>query len=100
MLAVYRHVQSGYESLTFKVLTLQLSISEIGRIVRDSSRYSDFARRLRTLRGSTCVAIFPDRGERYLDTIYSRQWVEEKFGEIPNLWPESIENFEQVAQAV
>ncbi len=25
--------------------------------------------------GSTCVAILPDRGERYLDTVYSRDWV-------------------------
>jgi len=25
--------------------------------------------------GSTCVLIFPDRGERYLDTIYSDEWV-------------------------
>src|SRR5205085_1793655 len=27
--------------------------------------------------GATCVAIFPDRGERYLDTIYSDGWVEQ-----------------------
>src|ERR1044072_6623273 len=26
-------------------------------------------------RGATCVAIFPDRGERYLDTVYSDSWV-------------------------
>lgn len=26
---------------------------------------------------STCVAIFCDRGERYLDTVYSEAWVEE-----------------------
>jgi cysteine synthase A len=51
-------------------------------------------------RGSTCVAIFPDRGERYLDTIYSRQWVEEKLGEIPDLWSESVENSERVAHVV
>ena len=30
--------------------------------------------------GSTCAAILPDRGERYLDTIYSRDWVREHFG--------------------
>ena len=30
--------------------------------------------------GSVCVAIFPDRGDRYLDTIYSKQWVEKNFG--------------------
>ena len=36
--------------------------------------------------GATCVAIFPDRGERYLDTIYSDEWVVEHFGEIAHLW--------------
>jgi cysteine synthase A len=32
--------------------------------------------------GSNCVAIFPDRGERYLDTIYSEDWVNQNFGDI------------------
>ena len=36
--------------------------------------------------GSICVAILPDRGERYLDTIYSDEWVSEHFGEIAHLW--------------
>jgi cysteine synthase A len=36
--------------------------------------------------GSTCVAIFPDRGERYLDTIYSDSWVREHFGDVSHLW--------------
>ena len=31
-------------------------------------------------RDANCVAIFPDRGERYLDTIYSRPWVRGHFG--------------------
>src|SRR5690349_8075871 len=31
-------------------------------------------------RDANCVAVFPDRGERYLDTIYSRDWVREHFG--------------------
>ncbi len=35
--------------------------------------------------GATCVLILPDRGDRYLDTIYSDPWVEENFGEIPAL---------------
>lgn len=39
--------------------------------------------------GSTCVAILPDRGERYLDTIYSDEWVSEHFGDITHLWQES-----------
>ena len=36
--------------------------------------------------GAVCVAIFPDRGERYLDTIYSTEWVEKHFGEVSSLW--------------
>jgi N-(2-amino-2-carboxyethyl)-L-glutamate synthase len=36
--------------------------------------------------GATCVLIFPDRGERYLDTIYSDQWVLEHFAEMACLW--------------
>jgi 2,3-diaminopropionate biosynthesis protein SbnA len=36
--------------------------------------------------GSNCVAIFPDRGERYLNTIYSDAWVEEHFGDVSHLW--------------
>jgi N-(2-amino-2-carboxyethyl)-L-glutamate synthase len=31
--------------------------------------------------GANCVAVFPDRGERYLDTIYSDEWVRAHFGE-------------------
>jgi N-(2-amino-2-carboxyethyl)-L-glutamate synthase len=36
--------------------------------------------------GSNCVAILCDRGERYLDTIYSDNWVEEHFGNVFQLW--------------
>jgi cysteine synthase A len=36
--------------------------------------------------GGTCVLIFPDRGERYLDTIYSDDWVREHFGDVSSLW--------------
>lgn len=32
--------------------------------------------------GSTCALILPDRGERYLDTIYSDAWVIRHFGDI------------------
>lgn len=32
---------------------------------------------------STCVLILPDRGERYLDTIYSHEWTRQHFGEEP-----------------
>ena len=34
---------------------------------------------------ATCVAILPDRGERYLDTIYDDGWVKEHFGAIDEL---------------
>ncbi|GHF91610.1 MULTISPECIES: 2,3-diaminopropionate biosynthesis protein SbnA [Amycolatopsis] len=33
--------------------------------------------------GSVCVLVFPDDGNRYLDTIYSDHWVREHFGELP-----------------
>jgi N-(2-amino-2-carboxyethyl)-L-glutamate synthase len=36
--------------------------------------------------GATCVVILPDRGERYLDTIYSDEWVREQFGDVAHLW--------------
>lgn len=36
--------------------------------------------------GAICVCIFPDRGERYLDTIYSDSWIEEHFGDVSHLW--------------
>jgi cysteine synthase A len=35
---------------------------------------------------STVVALLPDRGERYLDTIYSDQWVRENLGDIAHHW--------------
>ncbi len=35
---------------------------------------------------SNCVCIFADRGERYLDTIYSDDWVEEHFGDVSHMW--------------
>lgn len=38
---------------------------------------------------TTCVAIFPDRGERYLDTIYSDNWVAKHFGAVSYLWEEA-----------
>jgi N-(2-amino-2-carboxyethyl)-L-glutamate synthase len=36
--------------------------------------------------GSTCVLVFPDGGDRYVDTIYSDAWVERQFGEVSHLW--------------
>jgi N-(2-amino-2-carboxyethyl)-L-glutamate synthase len=39
--------------------------------------------------GAICAAIFADKGERYLDTIYSDSWVEKHFGEVAHLWQEA-----------
>ena len=36
--------------------------------------------------GARCVAILPDRGERYLDTIYSDSWVRRHFGDVFHHW--------------
>lgn len=36
--------------------------------------------------GATCVVILCDRGERYLETIYSDRWVEQHFGDVSSLW--------------
>jgi cysteine synthase A len=47
---------------------------------------------------ANCVAIFPDRGERYLDTIYSDAWVEDHFGEVLHLWTR-VEEEKQCAMA-
>jgi len=38
--------------------------------------------------GAICAAILADKGERYLDTIYSDTWVEEHFGDVAHLWLE------------
>lgn len=43
----------------------------------------------RIRKGETCVVILPDRGERYLDTIYDDTWVHERFGEVGHLWKEA-----------
>ncbi len=35
---------------------------------------------------AVCAVILPDRGERYLDTVYDDDWVREHFGDISNAW--------------
>jgi len=40
---------------------------------------------------STVVVLLPDRGERYLDTIYSDQWVRDNLGDIEHQWFEAAE---------
>ena len=37
-------------------------------------------------KNATVVALLPDRGERYLDTIYSDNWVHENLGDIAHHW--------------
>lgn len=39
-------------------------------------------------RAATCVVILPDRGERYLETLFSNDWVHEHFGRVEGLWQE------------
>lgn len=46
---------------------------------------------------ATCVVILCDRGERYLDTIYSDAWVEQHFGDIAHLW--ETDHYEREEQA-
>lgn len=36
--------------------------------------------------GAVVAAIIPDGGDRYLDTIYTDDWVEKHFGNISHLW--------------
>ena len=40
--------------------------------------------------GSTVVALLPDRGERYLDTIYSDEWVRNNLGDIAHHWTKVV----------
>ena len=41
---------------------------------------------------SNVVALLPDRGERYLDTIYCDEWVRENLGDIAHNWLKTLEN--------
>jgi 2,3-diaminopropionate biosynthesis protein SbnA len=41
--------------------------------------------------GSTVVALLPDRGERYLDTIYSDEWVQRELGDIAHHWAKTVQ---------
>ncbi len=38
--------------------------------------------------GAVCAVILPDRGERYLDTIYNDDWAATHFGAVSHLWKE------------
>jgi 2,3-diaminopropionate biosynthesis protein SbnA len=65
-----------------------------GAVMRAVQLYRD-----RIPAGSKCVVILPDRGERYLDTIYSDEWVEGHFGLISHLWERAFEEAELVAMS-
>lgn len=41
--------------------------------------------------GSNVVLIFPDGGDRYVDTVYSDAWVRRTFGDVSHLWKEPFE---------
>jgi 2,3-diaminopropionate biosynthesis protein SbnA len=43
------------------------------------------------LDGANCVPLFADRGERYLDTIFSDAWVNQHFGSISHHWEKPSE---------
>ena len=43
-------------------------------------------------KNSNVVVLLPDRGERYLDTIYSDAWVRENLGDISQNWSKAMGN--------
>ncbi|MDH4021276.1 MAG: 2,3-diaminopropionate biosynthesis protein SbnA [Xanthomonadales bacterium] len=42
---------------------------------------------------ATVVALLPDKGERYLDTIYSDDWVRDNLGDIAHRWSKAVKEF-------
>ncbi|TDP96485.1 2,3-diaminopropionate biosynthesis protein SbnA [Labedaea rhizosphaerae] len=46
--------------------------------------------------GSTCVALLPDGGDRYLDTIYSDAWVAENIEDFVNL--DDLDDIEEISE--
>jgi N-(2-amino-2-carboxyethyl)-L-glutamate synthase len=50
--------------------------------------------------GATVVLIFHDRGERYLDTIYSESWVKEHFGAVSSLWQDEARDQKEEEECV
>jgi cysteine synthase A len=52
-----------------------------GGVVTALERWAD-----RIPEGATCVVLLPDRGERYLDTVFSDTWVREHMGNIEHMW--------------
>jgi 2,3-diaminopropionate biosynthesis protein SbnA len=46
-----------------------------------------------------CVVILPDRGERYLDTLFSDTWVSQNFGKVERIWREDEKKLSRAGQA-
>lgn len=44
--------------------------------------------------GARCVMLLCDRGERYLDTVFSDEWVSRRYGDVAHLWGEEQEEVE------
>ena len=51
-----------------------------GGVVKAVEKYAE-----KIPEGANCVVILPDRGERYLDLVYSDRWVQEHFGDLETL---------------
>jgi 2,3-diaminopropionate biosynthesis protein SbnA len=41
--------------------------------------------------GSVVAAILPDRGERYLETLFCDKWVRDNYGDVEHLWRDEFE---------
>jgi N-(2-amino-2-carboxyethyl)-L-glutamate synthase len=59
-----------------------------GAIISAIQRYSP-----RLPRNAVCVGILPDRGERYLNTIFNPEWIQEHFGDVSHFWKASQEEY-------
>jgi len=49
--------------------------------------------------GAVCAVILADRGDRYLDTLYSPSWVARHFGAVEHFWREEPERAAAAASA-
>ncbi len=51
-------------------------------------------------KGANCVVILPDRGERYLDTIFSNEWAGKHFGNISCILMDYAEDRQQASLSI
>lgn len=49
--------------------------------------------------GATCAMLLCDRGERYLDTVFSDEWVERRYGDVGQLWADEPQEVLWTARA-